>query len=73
MSTWTGTTRPSGSPASNWKRGRGRGALPNIIYDDGNDRRQLRRRNGDGHEVLIRLNCVSGTAANTGEGAFHWY
>lgn len=51
----------------------GRGALPNIIYDDGNDRRQLRRRNGDGREVLIRLNCVSDATANTGEGTFHWH
>lgn len=50
-----------------------RGALPNIIFDDGNDRWQLRRRNGDGREVLIRLNCVSDATANTGEGAFHWY
>ena len=73
--------RPFGCPRP-WKRGRGRGALPNIIYDDGNDRRQLRRRNGDGsavyysddgREVLIHLNYVSGTTANTGEGTFHWY
>lgn len=60
----------------------GRGTLPNIIYDDSNARWQLRRRNGDGsavyysddgREVLIHLNYVSGTTANTGEGTFHWY
>ena len=60
----------------------GRGSLPNIIFDDSNDRWQLRHRNGDGsavyysddgREVLIHLNYVSGTIANTGEGTFHWY
>lgn len=60
----------------------GRGTLPNIIYDDSNARWQLRHRNGDGsavyysddgREVLIHLNYVSGTTANTGEGTFHWY
>lgn len=60
----------------------GRGTLPNIIFDDGNNRWQLRYRNGDGsaiyynddgREVLIHLNYISGTTANTGEGTFHWY
>ena len=59
-----------------------RDTLPNIIFDDANDRWRLRHRNGDGsaiyysddgREVLIHLNYVSGTTANTGEGAFHWY
>lgn len=59
-----------------------RGTLPNIIFDGGNNRWQLLHRNGDGsavyysddgREVLIHLNYVSGTTANTSEGTFHWY
>lgn len=77
-----------GSSASAFRGGaedagpRDRGTLPNIIFDDANARWQLRHRNGDGsavyysddgREVLIHLNYVSGTTANTGEGTFHWY
>ena len=87
---WSVIIRPLffGASASAYRGGaedsasQGRGTLPNIIYDDGNNRWQLRRRNGDGsavyysddgREVLIHLNYVSGTTANTGEGTFHWY
>lgn len=69
------TPPPPGAPqtACSAERKGACGALPNIIYDDGNDRWQLRRRNSDGREVLIHLNCVSDATANTSKGTFHWH
>lgn len=55
--------------------------MPNIIYDDGNNRWQLQHRNRDtvvyhndeGREVMIYSGQISGTSAQTSEGHFHWY
>lgn len=65
------TTPPPGAPqtACPAERKRARGALPNIIFDDGS----AVYYSDDGREVLIHLNCVSDATANTGEGAFHWH
>ncbi|MDE5696138.1 MAG: hypothetical protein K2I96_01810 [Lachnospiraceae bacterium] len=55
--------------------------LPNIIYDDANNRWQLQHRNGDsvvyhndaGQMVTIYAGQISGSGAVTSAGNFHWY
>lgn len=62
--TWGRTTPPPpGVPqtACPAERKGGRGALPNIIFDDGS----AVYYSGDGREVLIHLNCASATPPPT--------
>lgn len=55
--------------------------LPNIIYDDTNNRWQLQQRNGDsvvyhndsGQMVTIYSGQISGSGAVTSAGNFHWH
>ena len=55
--------------------------MPNIIYDDSNNRWHLQHRNRDtavyhndeGQEVTIYHGQISGTSAQTSAGSFHWY
>lgn len=55
--------------------------LPNIIYDESNNRWQLQQHNGDsviyhndaGQEVTIYFGQISGSGAVTSAGNFHWY
>lgn len=73
-----GGSRSGGSESAGENR---RVRMPNIIYDEGNNRWQLSRDMGDhfdyyddnGREVSIWVNSISGTSANTSEGTFHWY
>lgn len=55
--------------------------MPNIIYDEGNNRWQLQHRAGDhviyhndeGRETTIYSGHISGSSAQTDAGHFHWY
>jgi hypothetical protein len=55
--------------------------IPNIIYDEGNNRWQCQGVYGDhavyyddnGKQITIYHGAISGTQAVTNEGTFHWY